>query len=58
MIVASEADDAWWPPTFSPSTFSRRWLALWIIHVDSHSTFFSSAESASSVCSFQRVPPD
>ena len=34
MIVASEADDAWWPPTFSPSSLSRRWLALWIVQID------------------------
>ena len=24
MMVASEADEAWWPPTFSPSSLSRR----------------------------------
>ena len=24
MMVASEADDAWWPPTFRPSVLSRR----------------------------------
>src|SRR5712692_6764477 len=43
MMVASEADDAWWPPTFSPSPLSRRWLAWWIVHVESQSTFFSSS---------------
>ena len=49
MTVASDADEAWWPPTLRPSTFSRMWLALWIIHDDSHSTFFSSSERILSV---------
>ena len=31
MTVASEAQEAWWPPTFSPSRLGRRWLALWIV---------------------------
>src|SRR5258708_14620173 len=43
MMVASEADDAWWPPTFSPSTLSRRWLALWMVQLASHSTLRSSS---------------
>ena len=25
--VASEAQEAWWPPTFRPSRLGRRWLA-------------------------------
>ena len=58
MIVASDAEDAWWPPTFSPSSLARRWLALWIIQVASHSTFFSSAASSSndllSTCSSRK----
>jgi hypothetical protein len=37
MIEASEAEEAWWPPTFT-SPFSRRWLALWIIQQACHST--------------------
>ena len=45
MMVASEAEEAWCPPTFIPSRFSRRWLALWIIHDDSHSAFFSSGQA-------------
>ena len=49
MIVASDADDAWCPPTFSPSSFGRRWLALWIIHVASHSTLRSNCASISMV---------
>ena len=44
MIVASDADDAWWPPTFRPSSLSRMWLALWIVHDDSHSTLRSSSD--------------
>src|SRR6476659_2359635 len=43
MMVASEADEAWWPPTFSPSTLSRRWLALWMVQLASHSTLRSSS---------------
>src|SRR6185503_18260557 len=42
-MVASEADEAWCPPTFSPSSLSRRWLALWIVQLASHRTFFSSS---------------
>src|SRR5512141_555987 len=47
MMVASEADEAWWPPTFRPSVFSRRWLALWMVQLASQSTFFSSARRMS-----------
>src|SRR6185436_7456606 len=43
MMVASEAEEAWWPPTFSPSSLSRRWLALWTVQVASQSTFRSSS---------------
>ena len=43
MSVTTEAHDAWCPPTFSPSRLGRRWLALWIIQVESQSTFRSSA---------------
>jgi len=34
-MVVIEAHEAWWPPTFSPSRLSRRWLALWIVQVAS-----------------------
>jgi hypothetical protein len=44
MIVASDADEAWWPPTFKPSSLGRRWLALWIIHDASQSTLRSSSD--------------
>ena len=30
-MAASDADDAWWPPTFTSSP-SRTWLAWWIVH--------------------------
>src|SRR4051794_1764087 len=43
MIVASEAEEAWWPPTFRPSSLARRWFALWIVQVESHSTLRSSS---------------
>jgi hypothetical protein len=41
-IEMLEAQDAWCPPTFSPSRLGRMWLALWIIHEDSQSNFRSS----------------
>src|SRR3546814_5688184 len=47
MRVASEALEAWWPPTFTPPLLGRMWLAWWIIQEDSQRTFFS---SASSIC--------
>src|SRR5665213_4166975 len=43
MMVAIEADDAWWPPTLRPSRASRRWLALWIVQADSQWTLRSSS---------------
>src|SRR5436190_4104841 len=43
MMVASEAEEAWWPPTFRPSTLGLIWLAWWIVHDDSHSTLRVSA---------------
>src|SRR6516162_4837659 len=43
MMVASEDEEAWCPPTFTPSTFSRMWLAWWMVQLASHSTFFSSS---------------
>ena len=38
MIETIEAEDAWWPPTFTPSAFGRRWLAWWIIQLESHNS--------------------
>jgi hypothetical protein len=43
MMVASEAEEAWWPPTFRPSAFGRMWLAWWMVQDDSHSTLRASA---------------
>src|SRR5215213_8775733 len=43
MIVASEAEEAWWPPTFRPSLLARRWFALWMVQVESHRTLRSSS---------------
>src|ERR1043166_9400847 len=48
MMVASEAEEAWCPPTFSPSVLSRTWLALWMVQLESQSTFCSSAMRSSS----------
>jgi len=36
--LTTDADEAWWPPTFVPSAFGRV-FAQWTIHVASHSTF-------------------
>ena len=47
MIETIEADDAWWPPTFSPPGLGRTRLAWSTIAVDSHSTRSSTACSAS-----------
>src|SRR3546814_9705749 len=47
MRVASEALEAWWPPTWTPPLLGRRWLAWWIIQEDSQRIFFSSASSIS-----------
>src|SRR5262245_30340363 len=49
MTSSAEAEDAWCPPTFSPSRFGRTWLAWWIIHVDSQRTFWRSAWRQASV---------
>ncbi len=38
MIETIEAEEAWWPPTFTPERFSRTLLAWWMIEVASHST--------------------
>src|SRR3990167_4307206 len=41
-MVVIEAQEAWWPPTFSPSRLFLRWLALWIVQVDSQRSRSSS----------------
>ena len=52
MIAASEADEAWWPPTLMPSTFGRIWLAWWIVQLASQSALRSrSAITASELLS-------
>src|SRR4051794_19949126 len=43
MMLASEAEEAWWPPTLTPSRLSRPWLALWMVQLASHSTLRSSS---------------
>src|ERR1044072_4758393 len=43
MIDAIDADDAWWPPTFTPDGVLRTLLAWWTIEVASHSTRLSTA---------------
>src|SRR5262249_50704533 len=58
MMLASEADEAWCPPTFTPSTLSRTWLAWWMVQLASHSTFFSSSRriASSRALGFVAVP--
>ncbi len=48
MIEITEAQEAWCPPTFSPSRLGRIWLALWIIHDGSQSSLRSICASVSS----------
>jgi hypothetical protein len=48
MIEAIDADDAWWPPTFTPDGVLRTLFAWWTIDVASHSTRRSTACSSSS----------
>ncbi len=45
MIDTTDADDAWWPPTLSPSTFGRTAFASWIIRAASHRTRSATASS-------------
>ena len=50
MSVTTEAHDAWWPPTLSPSRLGRRWLAWWIVQALSQSTLRSSSRSMRRRC--------
>ena len=47
MIAVIDAQLAWCPPTFSPSSLSRMWLAWWIVHADSQRSRSSRILSAS-----------
>ena len=47
MIAVIDAQLAWWPPTFSPSSLSRMWLAWWIVQADSQRSRSSRTFSAS-----------
>src|SRR6476619_4965985 len=38
MTLTIDADDAWWPPTFTPDGVLRTLLAWWTIEVASHRT--------------------
>src|SRR5581483_11895960 len=55
MTVASDAQEAWWPPTFRPSRLGRRWLAWWIVQDESHSTLRSSSRSRRRRCTGAKV---
>ena len=46
-MLVTEAQEAWWPPTFKPSRLGRRWLALWIIQADNQSSFCSTVANIS-----------
>lgn len=45
MMDAIDAEDAWWPPTFSPDGLGRTRLAWCTMAVDSHSTRRSTSSS-------------
>jgi len=47
MMLTSEAEEAWWPPTLSPSSPFRDRFAWSTMRVASHSTRRSAAASAS-----------
>ena len=47
MIAVIEAQLAWCPPTFSPSSLSRMWLAWWMVQADSQRSRSSRIFSAS-----------
>jgi len=51
MAVTSEAEEAWWPPTLTPSPVARSWLAASTIRVASHRTrcWISSRAAVSAV---------
>ena len=56
MTLTIDAEDAWWPPTFTPDGVARTRLAWWTIDVASHSTRRWSASSTSSEGSAAAVP--
>src|ERR1700761_5162588 len=49
IAVTSDALEAWWPPTFTPSPVDRSWLAASTMRTASHSTrrWISSSTSRS-----------
>ncbi len=58
MIAASDAEEAWWPPTFRPSALGRMWLALWMVHDESHNALRVRAERISiRDCAFDMTSP-
>ncbi len=46
MMLTIEAEEAWWPPTFTPDSVDRTRLAWWTMLVASHSTRRCSSSSA------------
>jgi hypothetical protein len=48
MMLTIEADEAWWPPTFTPDGVLRTRLAWWTMLVASQSTRRCTASSTSS----------
>src|SRR6185312_8641679 len=58
MMLTIEAEEAWWPPTFTPDSVARTRLAWWIMLVASHSTRRWTASSAAGFgASPSCVPP-
>ena len=47
MMLTIDADEAWWPPTFTPDGVSRTLLAWWTMLVASQSTRRWTASSVS-----------
>ena len=61
MIETIDADDDWWPPTFTPDGVLRTLFAWWTIDVASHSTrcwMVSSTSSATVGGAVETADPD
>ena len=58
MMLTIDADEAWWPPTFTPDSVFRTLFAWWTIEVASHRTRDSTDSSTSrSTSPGARTPP-
>jgi hypothetical protein len=48
MMLTIDAEEAWWPPTFTPEDVWRTLLAWWTMLIASHSTRRCTASSTAS----------